>query len=251
MAGLIPLPPHHIHNTTRLTHREAHTFLSCFLERADIDAAYRPDSTLSERGPQALSTGSNPNLTLHHLKRILTGIEGKRVGGDLGRELGRTGEEADRLEDANGHKKQKLEKRTFNNEGAETEGTTPKKSKRKVYDAEELVDEENDDPALAVASESEDWQEKDAFELAQTDRHPGAELEQPTDETEEEELVRVEIEGTGEAVDPRHGQQESEPTPKGLSQKDKEERKRLKKLRDKENKAKRAEEKKTKRKNKE
>ncbi|KIW71893.1 hypothetical protein PV04_00121 [Phialophora macrospora] len=82
-AGLNPLPPYVHHSTTRLTHLQAHTLLASFLDRAENDAAYRPDSTLTERGPQALSSSSTPNLTLSHLKRILKGIEGERVGGGL------------------------------------------------------------------------------------------------------------------------------------------------------------------------
>jgi hypothetical protein len=82
-AGLNPLSPYIHHSTTRLTHLQAHTLLASFLDRAENDAAYRPDSTLTERGPQALSSSSSPNLTLSHLKRILKGIEGERVGGGL------------------------------------------------------------------------------------------------------------------------------------------------------------------------
>ncbi|EXJ65455.1 hypothetical protein A1O7_01796 [Cladophialophora yegresii CBS 114405] len=97
-VGLNPLPPHLHHSTTRLTHRQAHTMLASFLDRAENDAAYRPDSTLTERGPQALSSSSTPNLTLTHLKRILKGIEGERVGGGL-KVLD---EDADADADANG-----------------------------------------------------------------------------------------------------------------------------------------------------
>ena len=81
MANYQPLPPHIHHHTTRLTHQTAHTHLSTFLSLAENNAAYRPDSTLSERGPISSSSGSSTNLTLHHLSRIQQGLTGQRVGG--------------------------------------------------------------------------------------------------------------------------------------------------------------------------
>lgn len=250
MAGLTPLPTHHLHSSTRLTHREAHTFLSSFLERADIDAAYRPDSTLTERGPQAVSTGSSPNLTLHHLKRILLGMEGKRVA-SAAVETETEGAEDEKANADNNNATSTTtttttttsrNKRSLDDNHQESQ--TPKKSKRKIYDAaaadntaNAIVD-DSDGPAVAAAaaiSDAEGWQDKDTFALAQMeenleatagDRHPGADLEQPADEADEEQMMHVEVEGAG----------------KKLSSKDKEERKRLKKLRNKEEKAKKAEE---------
>ncbi len=189
MAGLVPLPTHRVHSTSRLTHREAHTLLSDFLERADVDAAYRPDSTVTERGPQAVSTGANPNLTLHHLKRILTGIEGKRVGG-----LIMTQEE-------------EPQKQPKQNVGPDT---------------------------------TEDWQDKESFILEQgeaddevdlnaEDRHPGADLDQPADSADEQELLKVETD--------RNQSKRNQPAG---GHDDKAERKRLKKMRNKEDKAVRA-----------
>ncbi|KAL2427151.1 hypothetical protein ABEF95_009353 [Exophiala dermatitidis] len=229
MAGLTPLPTHRIHSTTRLTHQEAHTFLSSFLERADIDAAYRPDSTLTERGPQAVSTGSSPNLTLHHLKRILVGIEGKRIGGAILTE----GEE-----DNNNNNETAASSKGTKREHQE-ESADKKQSKRKIYnaaddDATNAIADNSDGPAIAVQPDDGEagWQDKDTFALAQTeenleatadDRHPGADLEQPANEAEEEELTHVE-------------QSTSQKDPK-----DKEERKRLKKLRQKQEKASKAE----------
>ncbi|KAG9783895.1 hypothetical protein KCU88_g2902, partial [Aureobasidium melanogenum] len=234
MAGLTPLPTHRIHSTTRLTHQEAHTFLSSFLERADIDAAYRPDSTLTERGPQAVSTGSSPNLTLHHLKRILVGIEGKRIGGAILTEGG----------DDNNQETTTSSKGT-KREHQEEESADKKQSKRKIYnaaddDATNVIADDSNGPAIAVQPDDGDvesgWQDKDTFALAQTeenleataeDRHPGADLEQPANEAEEEELTHVEVGG----ADSKKGE-------KGV---DKEERKRLKKLRQKQEKASKAE----------
>src|SRR5271154_430544 len=80
MAGYTPLPPTILHSTNPITHAEAHSLLSAFLERANNDAAYRPDSTLTEHGPQSTSTATKSDLTLHHLNRIKLGLEGKALG---------------------------------------------------------------------------------------------------------------------------------------------------------------------------
>ncbi|EXJ96203.1 hypothetical protein A1O1_01329 [Capronia coronata CBS 617.96] len=240
MAGLSPLPTHHLHSSTRLSHREAHTFLSTFLERADTDAAYRPDSTLTERGPQAVSTTASSNLTLHHLKRILLGMEGKRVGGDL---AGSGVAEGDVVTDDNtatpatATTTNARTKRGLEND-AESQHQNSKKSKRKLYNDDDsaaaAAANDSDGPAVAAGLDGEGWQDKDAFALAQTeedleatadDRHPGADLDQPADEAEEVEMMRVQVEGAGAG-----------------NRIDKEERKRLKKLRNKENQVKKAEE---------
>lgn len=253
MAGLTPLPPAVTHTTTRLTHLEAHSFLDTFLARADIDAAYRPDSTLAERGPQALSTGSSPNLTLHHLKRILLGMEGKRVGKQAFEEEG----------DETGAFGAKPAKRTRGDDD-EVEGGRRSKPYTTAMDVDADA-EESDGPALVVrpensssptlraangnANDEDEWQEKDTYDLAQSpagleitneDRHPGADLDQPADDAEEEDLVAVEDERTGERVDPREYGHASTAR-KEKSSVDKEERKRLKKLNAKMEKSKREE----------
>ncbi|OAL34429.1 hypothetical protein AYO20_06272 [Fonsecaea nubica] len=132
-AGLTPLPTSVHHSTTRLTHSQAHSFLSEFLDRAENDAAYRPDSTLTDRGPQALSSGSTPNLTLSHLKRILSGMEGKRIGGSLGLE-----------EEAKGKSENTGDDEELGGLGESDEGQTPRKrgSQKRALDE----DEENGDP---------------------------------------------------------------------------------------------------------
>lgn len=81
MAGLTPLPKTVVHTSTRLTHGEAHTLLSAFLEESQTNPAYRPDAILTQHGVQASSVGEGSNLTLNHLSRILKGIAGERVGG--------------------------------------------------------------------------------------------------------------------------------------------------------------------------
>ncbi|RVX72273.1 hypothetical protein B0A52_04477 [Exophiala mesophila] len=218
-------PPSLTHTTARLTHLEAHAFLSEFLTQADVRPGYRPDSTLTEHGPQAVSSGSNPNLTLHHLKRILLGMEGKKVGGGLDLVGAEDGEETG------------AESKTSGNRNTDTDqAATPRRAKRKIYDGAD-----GDATAEAAAGNGAEWQEKDDFELAQDDdgidlmnedRHPGADLDQPHDDAQEEDLVNIEIEETGEKVDPR-------------KQIDKDERKRLKKLKHKGDKAERSKKRKT------
>ena len=270
MAGLIPQPPSHIHSTTRLTHLEAHSFLSDFLARADVDAAYRPDSTLSERGPIALSGGggANPNLTLHHLKRILAGMEGKRISGKLvveGMEEEGAGQEETEIDGITSSSLPEAKTNGKNNrrsyaDGDDTERLSPSKQ-RKIYESQDPADpdaEDSDGPALVgEGGDSEDWQPKSTYELSQTtqgleltneDRHPGADLEQPADASEEEEMVELTIRETGEKVDPRTqyvGGDYNAPAINKTKQKEntlrKEQRKRLKKQRNKDEKSHREE----------
>ena len=243
-AGLNPLPPSVVHSTSRLTHLQAHTLLSRFLETAENDAAYRPDSTLTERGPQALSSSSSPNLTLAHLKRILLGIEGKRVGGGV--KL--AGEESEREEvtnldvDAEAAESLQVESKQNGNKKRELEeaGTETSRSKKqkKISSSDEATDippsnqeavtDEWQDPAiLAQAQEIPytpndtttqngiDEEAEQAFddltavndiEIEQA-RNPSAGLKQPHSKEEERELVSIRLEGTGEVVDSRipHG----------------------------------------------
>ncbi|KAJ9503568.1 hypothetical protein LTR99_002330 [Exophiala xenobiotica] len=269
MAGLNPLPPSHVHSTSRLTHAQAHTFLSSFLSQTEIDASYRPDSTLTERGPQAVSTGSNPNLTLHHLKRILQGIEGKRIISKLeldpDPDVSNPDPEppsstsafasaaADLVPDqqaAGTSTSARPAKRAYDgHDGPDTTTTTTTRSRknakanatRQVYEVTDPqagpADDGDGQPAIATATgaaDTDEWQDKETYALAQTegildltaeDRHPGADLDQPADEAEEEDLVNIEIEGD---------------EPAATSIKDKDERKRLKKMRRKEEKTKTA-----------
>ncbi|KEF63155.1 uncharacterized protein A1O9_01131 [Exophiala aquamarina CBS 119918] len=267
MAGLTPLPPTVTHSTTRLTHREAHTFLSSFLSRAEIDAAYRPDSTLTGRGPQALSAGSSPNLTLHHLKRILLGIEGKRVGkqvleqeqegegtfeeGDFGPRRGTKRARGYAGDDGEGGHSRRSQPYTNGEGGFDIEVDTRYEDGPAMVAHQHL---NSSSPQLQRADDGDqdDWQEKETYDLAQSsegleltyqDRHPGADLEQPGDSAEEEDLVAVEDERTRDRVDPRSsGQQPAV---------NKEERKRLKKLKAQAEKSKREEQRKDKGKGKE
>jgi hypothetical protein len=98
MLSQPPPPPHITHSTHRLTHAEAHAFLTTFLQTSTTDPSYRPDATLSSRGPISSSAGPSAplplspsdspeaslgesNLTLANLRRIALGLSGVRVGG--------------------------------------------------------------------------------------------------------------------------------------------------------------------------
>jgi hypothetical protein len=262
MAGLNPLPPSHVHSISRLTHAQAHTFLSSFLSQTEIDASYRPDSTLTERGPQAVSTGSNPNLTLHHLKRILQGIEGKRIiskleldpdpdvsnpDPELPSSASASAAAGHDIDQQAASTSTRPAKRPYDgHDGPDITTTRSRKNAnanatRQVYEVTDPqagpADDGDGQPAIATAAaaaDTDEWQDKETYALAQTegildltaeDRHPGADLDQPANEAEEEDLVNIQIEGD---------------EPAATSIKDKDERKRLKKMRRKEEKTKNA-----------
>lgn len=77
-------PPSVLHPSSSkpLDISSTHTFLANFLRLANLDPAYRPDSTLSDHGPQSNSSSGNLNLILHHLNRIKLGLEGKHLGAE-------------------------------------------------------------------------------------------------------------------------------------------------------------------------
>ena len=139
-AGMTPLPPSVIHTTTRLTHSQAHTHLSTFLELAENDAAYRPDSTLTDRGPQALSSGSTPNLTLAHLRRIRLGMEGKRVGGGI-KLAGQEDDSKQVAEAGNENEEVFPAEELANEEIATSPQETVKKTNKRAFDSDDNVEE--------------------------------------------------------------------------------------------------------------
>ncbi|KIW12305.1 hypothetical protein PV08_09582 [Exophiala spinifera] len=246
MAGLNPLPPSHVHSTVRLTHAQAHTYLSSFLEQTEIDAAYRPDSTLTERGPQAVSTGSNPNLTLHHLKRILQGIEGKQIISTLDLDHA----DADAVGATTTNTSSPTTKRTREAADADADGDQSKGAKRRqyLYESHEgrtgPADDEGDEPAVTTTEDLDGWQDAEEYALAQTegnldltneDRHPGADLPEPANPEEEAELLNVEVE------DDAGSDANTKSQKPAVSKKDKDERRKLKKQRRKQEKTKTAE----------
>ena len=223
--------------------------LSDFLSLAEINAAYRPDSTLSDRGPVSSSSSTSTNLTLHHLNRILQGIEGKRVGGsgDLEKIL-----DADQNEDGNGRRKRRRVDDPVD-DGILLETPQQQQSRRRRSSMNVQASPREGAYIIPEQSEAEPetpgggWQDKEDFETAQKDdqvdamnddRRPGASLQQPRNEREAEQMVGVEIEGTGEVVDPRPDDEETQSSP--VKTLDKEERKRRKKERRKEEKRKEA-----------
>jgi hypothetical protein len=235
MAGLTPLPPHITHRTTRLTHLEAHKLLSTFLTTAENDAAYRPDSTLSERGPISGSVGATPNLTLSNLKRILKGLEGKRVGGGLQLNAIIEGQ-------TSGDRKR-------NRAGDEEPPRNRQSNSLSAVMGDPLPEEQ---PTLGTRSEGEDdgWQDPTEYEREQIDedvdlhnedRDPAANLEQLGSMEEKRDLMEIEIEGTADKVYP--GIEEWDEAEKQKRKKvDKEKRKKEKKARSKEEQVKRAQE---------
>lgn len=143
MSGLVPLPQTVLHSSTRLTHSQAHDLLSSFLAEAENNPALRPDSQITPHAIQSQTSGSNGNITLTHLDRILQGIAGKRVGG---------------VEFNTGTKKRKL-----NNDFP----SSPPVSGREQIRGEEIEDGEKE--PVVTAAETGDWQDKDEFEHAQID----------------------------------------------------------------------------------
>ena len=200
MAAFTPLPPHVIHTDTSISHAEAVTLLAAFLDRAQNEPAYRPDSHLTESGPVSSSTNTRSDLTLHHLNRIKLGIEGKRLGPDTLE--GQTG--SGLIEFANVEKKKRkrdasgvLNSSSTLNLDASSPPQSPLKPRKGALET--------------GTSTPKDWQDKSAYEQAQTDsdvdvnnaQHDpaGADLKQPRNEDEEEQMLEVGVHG--QALDPR------------------------------------------------
>lgn len=161
MAGLTPLPQTVLHSSTRLTHGEAHSLLSSFLETAETNPSYRPDAILTQHGAQAAGVGAQSNLTLNHLNRILQGIAGKRVGG---------------LDFEPARKKRRLEDGENGEELPSSppviDGRTPKAKRGRRDDLQEVVEAEDGDEtgeAAVVGEGRMGWQDKEEFEHAQVD----------------------------------------------------------------------------------
>lgn len=255
MASFNVYPPVVLHTTAsqHLDIPSAHTLLSTFLHLANLDPAYHPDSTLTERGPQSNSTSGNPNLTLHHLNRIKLGLEGKNLGAeDLA---------ASRAErDGEGTETERGKKR-------KRDPCPPPFKTRRVPEVVSTARNEDGDAILTAQStntqdrEAEGWQDREDFELAQDDedvdvnnaqRDPAAAadmedvdmgegiMEEATrrmihaDEELGREDGRAEAIRTGDVVDKQRGEQGRKRAP--LTKNEKEERKRLKKMREKEEK---------------
>lgn len=257
MASFNAYPPLVLHPTAsqHLDIPSAHTLLSTFLHLANLDPAYHPDSTLTERGPQSNSTSGNPNLTLHHLNRIKLGLEGNNLGAeDLA---------ANRAEqDGEGTKTERGKKR-------KRDPCPPPFKTRGVPEVVSTTANEDGDSILTAQNtnthdrEAEGWQDREDFELAQDDedidvnnaqRDPAAAaevvdvdmgegiMEEETgrmihvDEELESKDTRAEAIRTGDVVNAQRKGREQEQDRDGgkrtpLTRKQREERKKQKKMR--------------------
>ncbi len=167
MALLNAYPPsvHHPSASKPLDITSAHAMLSTFLQLANLDPAYRPDSTLSERGPESNSSAGNPNLTLHHLNRIKLGLEGRNLGvedleaGIFGKRKASEGRDG-------GAKKRKWQDR----DSATGSGRVgvPKVVSTVEEDGNVALTAQNTD-TQETAANGQGWQDREDFELAQDD----------------------------------------------------------------------------------
>lgn len=236
----------------------ARTFLANFLRLANLDPAYRPDSILSDHGPQSNSSSGNPTLILHHLNRIKLGLEGNHLGAETLAE-GQFGESknADTTEFTSA-KKRKWRGRDA---GIDSIGTgKPEVISTAEDTANVVLITPAGSPNTQKVVEGEGWQDREDFELAQDDtdvdvnnaqRDPtAADMEGIGEEImdgktgkmidargeleEQEEEEEAEIEGPGHTADEQRieeGQEREDMKRKiDLTLKDKEERKKRKKL---------------------
>ncbi|ERF75400.1 hypothetical protein EPUS_00193 [Endocarpon pusillum Z07020] len=264
MASFSAYPPfvHHPSAPQPLDVTTAHTMLSTFLQLANLDPAYRPDSILSERGPESNSSAGNPNLTLHHLNRIKLGLEGVNLGvEDL--EAGGFGNRR-----ATGDRDSGAKKRKWQNRDSDVPPPVRAGSAKVVSTADEDVDAvltaqhaDAEQAQAAAAATGQGWQDREDFELAQDDgdvdlnnaqRDPAAgsaDVEGKGEEimdwdtgqmvTMPDELEdggsAVEVTRPGAMVDAHPENQERNQPPmvrdRPLTEMEKEERKRLKKIR--------------------
>jgi hypothetical protein len=214
------LPPHTTPHSTRLTHAEAHTSLLTFLRTAHNHPAYRPDSSLSERGPTS-SSGAEGHQKLNLLHKLLAGIEGKRIGGRDILDLLKNPDE----EEGGGKRKR---------------GDDEMSSKKRKRNADGNENGSGEGESGAQTPASQGWQDKDAFEKTQTtedvdvmneERNPTANVEQPVTQEDEVEMMEVVVEG--ERVDSSkinaEGEVEETTSPSKISKEERNRRKKEKK----------------------
>ena len=159
MSSVNPLPKTHIHTTHRLTHASAHEFLTTFLSLSETNPSYRPDSILTQYGPQSANTGAQSNITLNNLSRICRGINGESLSGiewNDGKQDLEESPTTKRRKTGNGYTKSEPEDAMFNSSPPEVSGIR--------------AGENGDvDQAAIVAEEIDGWQDKEDFEHAQTE----------------------------------------------------------------------------------
>lgn len=173
MASFNAYPPfvHHPSAAQPLDITTAHSMLSTFLQLANLDPAYRPDSILSERGPEANSSAGNPNLTLHHLNRIKLGLEGANLGAeDL--EAGSFGNRRATEDRDNGAKKRKWQNR--DSDAPPVWAGITKVVSTAEEDVGAVLTAQHADAEQAAAATGQGWQDREDFELAQDDGDVGS-----------------------------------------------------------------------------
>ena len=211
MTSVPIYPPHVLHSRTATSNTSAHTFLSNFLIAANQDPAWRPDSTLDQRGPQPVSSEANPNLTLHQLSRIKQALEGKHFGADAHEITRLASQSAERRE------KGKSKKRSGDgnvidrpSKGADSgKTTTPKvRSTLEEPDIDTVLANQENAPAAS------DWQDRAAFELAQDDADVDTAYDQrnPGEPSREEEAMGPDVleADTGRVIDITKGHYDDE-----------------------------------------
>jgi hypothetical protein len=222
------LPPSVLHSSAPISPFIALSTIDAFLTTANDTAAFRPDSTLSERGPVSSSTSGNQNLILHHLNRIKLGLEGVRIGAA---EL----EAEDAVAEAQADEERASKKRKRDENGALSKMPRAVIQQDVIPTVNATLEGDGEPILKTVVEEGGEWEEKDDYELAQEDeevdiyveRDPAGNLEQPANAQEAEDMMEVaETQPGSEVPLPIQGSE----TKPAL---DKEERKRLKKLKQK------------------
>ncbi|KAL9617424.1 MAG: hypothetical protein Q9160_007781 [Pyrenula sp. 1 TL-2023] len=153
--------------TTRVLPTDAAALVSAFLKRSTVDPAYRPDSILSARGPQATSTSvANPNLTLHNLGKVRDGMLGKRAKrGDTDAKLGFFGHHGQNAAPAASSQKRKVKD---NQDSVAQDKYKRRKNEEKNKGGDEMTLAEAPQVAEAAAeNEDEGWQDLETFEREQ------------------------------------------------------------------------------------
>ncbi|KAF7506366.1 hypothetical protein GJ744_011832 [Endocarpon pusillum] len=175
MASFNAYPPfvHHPSAGQPLDITTAHSMLSSFLQLANLDPAYRPDSILSERGPESNSSAGNPSLTLHHLNRIRLGLEGANLGVEDLVEAGGFGNRRATEDGDRGAKKRKWQDRDSDaspvRAGRGKVVSSAGQDVDAVLTAQHADTEQAAAAATAAAATGQGWQDREDFELAQDD----------------------------------------------------------------------------------
>lgn len=162
----------HPHLTKRLTSQEAQQQLAAFLKRTETQPHLHPDAQLSASGIRfAAQTGPAGGLQLHHLRRIEAGLRGESL----------IAETAEKLAQEFGGAEEQLPEGDDSRLDAAIDGKAPAglKRKRSFEDIGHWAEESSEavfgtptragGPTTAADEESQDWQDKEEYELQQRD----------------------------------------------------------------------------------